>query len=112
VAEKIITGDEIIVVHGRNKGARGSVRQNMPREDRLVVEGVNIVRKHMKRGRRGARQVGIIEVEAPLHASKVMLICPSCGEATRVGFRTTDAGDKVRYCKKCDATIPRRVPQR
>ena len=64
MAEKIITGDEIIVIHGRNKGARGTVRQNMPREDRMLVEGVNIVRKHMKRGRRGARQVGIIEVEA------------------------------------------------
>lgn len=107
MAEKIMTGDEIIVLRGRNKGERGRVRQNMPREDKLVVEGVNIVRKHLARGR--ARQAGIVEVEAPMHASKVMLICPTCEEATRVGFRRTDAGDKVRFCKKCDAVIARRT---
>ncbi|MDQ3549676.1 MAG: 50S ribosomal protein L24 [Chloroflexota bacterium] len=106
MAEKILTGDEIIVLRGRNKGERGRVRQNMPREDKLVVEGINIVRKHLARGR--ARQAGIVEVEAPMHASKVMVICPSCEEATRVGFRETDAG-KVRFCKKCDAVIARRV---
>jgi large subunit ribosomal protein L24 len=110
MAEKIITGDEIVVIHGRNKGARGRVRQNMPKEDRLVVEGVNIVRKHLKRGR--ARQAGIVEVEAPLYHSKVMLICPSCGEPTRVGFRFKDDGVKVRFCKKCDADIQRSVPTR
>jgi large subunit ribosomal protein L24 len=107
MAEKILTGDEIIVLRGKNKGERGRVRQNMPREDKLVVEGINIVRKHIARGR--ARQAGIVEVEAPLHASKVMLICPSCQEATRVGFRRTETGEKVRYCKKCDAVINRRA---
>lgn len=103
MAEKIVTGDEVIVLRGRNKGDRGRVRQNMPREDKLVVEGTNIVRKHLKRGR--ARQAGIVEVEAPMHASKVMLICPSCKEPTRVGFRRNDNGMKTRYCKKCDADI-------
>ena len=107
MAEKIISGDEIIVLRGKNKGERGRVRQNMPREDKLVVEGINIVRKHIARGR--ARQAGIVEVEAPMHASKVMLICPSCQEATRVGFRFNDAGEKVRFCKKCDANISRRT---
>lgn len=107
MAEKILSGDEVIVLRGKNKGERGRVRQNMPREDKLVVEGVNIVRKHIARGR--ARQAGIVEVEAPLHASKVMLICPNCQEATRVGFRRTETGEKVRYCKKCDAAISRRA---
>jgi large subunit ribosomal protein L24 len=107
MAEKIISGDEVIVLRGRNKGERGRVRQNMPREDKLVIEGINIVRKHIARGR--ARQAGIVEVEAPMHASKVMLICPSCHEATRVGFRRTDDDQKVRYCKKCDAVIGRRA---
>jgi large subunit ribosomal protein L24 len=107
MAQKILSGDEIIVLRGRNKGERGRVRQNMPREGKVVIEGVNIVRKHLARGR--ARQAGIIEVEAPLHASKVMLICPSCQEATRVGFRRNDAGEKVRFCKKCDAVITRRA---
>jgi large subunit ribosomal protein L24 len=103
MAEKIVTGDEVVVLRGRHKGARGRVRQNMPREDKLLVEGVNIVRKHIKRGR--ARQAGIVEVEAPLHASKVMLICSSCGEPTRVGFRINAANKKVRFCKKCDAEV-------
>lgn len=107
MAEKIVSGDDVIVLRGRNKGERGRVRQNMPREDKLVVEGINIVRKHLARGR--ARQAGIVEVEAPLHASKVMLICPSCQEATRVGFRRNDDGQKVRYCKTCDAVIVRRT---
>ncbi|HEX5163878.1 MAG TPA: 50S ribosomal protein L24 [Thermomicrobiales bacterium] len=107
MAEKIISGDEVIVLRGRNKGERGRVRQNMPREDKMVIEGINIVRKHIARGR--ARQAGIVEVEAPVHASKVMLICPSCQEATRVGFRRTDSGDKVRFCKKCDAVIARKA---
>lgn len=105
MAEKIITGDEVIVIRGRNKGARGKVRQNKPKDDVMIIEGVNIVRKHVRRGR--ARQAGIIEVEAPLHASKVMLICQSCGEPTRVGFRFTEDGRKVRYCKRCDAEIKR-----
>ncbi|HUG14969.1 MAG TPA: 50S ribosomal protein L24 [Thermomicrobiales bacterium] len=105
MASKILSGDEIIVLRGKNKGARGRVRQNMPREEKVVIEGVNIVRKHLKRGR--ARQAGIIEVEAPMHASKVMLICPSCDEATRVGFREDQHGNKERFCKKCDATIAR-----
>jgi large subunit ribosomal protein L24 len=107
MAEKIVTGDEVIVLRGKNRGERGRVRQNMPREDKLVVEGINIVRKHIARGRaRQARQVGIVEVEAPMHASKVMLICPVCNEPTRVGFRFNDDGRKVRYCKTCNAVIP------
>ena len=110
MAEKIITGDEVIVIRGRNKGARGRVRQNMPKDDRMLIEGVNIVRKHVRRAR--ARQAGIIEVEAPLHASKVMLICAECGEPTRVGFRFTDAGVKVRFCKRCDSEIKRTVVDR
>jgi large subunit ribosomal protein L24 len=105
MAEKIVTGDEVVVLRGRNKGERGRVRQNMPSQDRMLIEGVNIVRKHIVRGR--ARQAGIVEVEAPVHASKVMLICPSCGEPARVGFRVNDAGKKVRYCKKCEAEIAR-----
>jgi large subunit ribosomal protein L24 len=105
MASKILSGDEVIVLRGKNKGARGRVRQNNPREEKVVIEGVNIVRKHLKRGR--ARQAGIVEVEAPMHASKVMLVCPSCDEATRVGFRLDQNGNKERFCKKCEATIAR-----
>src|SRR5918997_2051015 len=102
---KIRTGDEVIVTSGRNKGQRGLVRLNLIDRDRIVIEGVNIVKKHIKRGR--ARQAGIVEVEAPLHVSNVRLVCPNCKQPTRVGVREGSDGKNVRYCKKCDALIPR-----
>jgi large subunit ribosomal protein L24 len=101
---KIRTGDEVFVTSGRNKGQQGTVRQNLAEKDRVVIEGVNIVKKHIKRGR--ARQAGIVEIEAPLHVSNVKLICPVCNEPTRVGVRRNDENANERYCKKCDATIP------
>lgn len=104
MAEKIVSGDEVVVVSGKNKGQRGKVRKNMPKVDRVVIEGVNIVRRHLKQGR--ARQAGIVEMEAPLHVSNVMIICSSCNAPTRVGFREGSDGKKERYCKKCDASIP------
>ena len=108
MAEKIVSGDEVLVISGKNKGQRGRVRTNMPKLDRIVIEGVNIVRRHLKQGR--ARQAGIVEMEAPLHVSNVMLWCTSCNSPTRVGFREGNDGKKERYCKKCDASIP--SPQR
>jgi large subunit ribosomal protein L24 len=104
---KIRTGDEVLVTTGRNKGQQGTVRKNLLDKDRVVIEGVNIVKKHIKRGR--ARQAGIVEVEAPLHVSNVKLVCPACNEPTRVGVRKNADGDNERYCKKCDATIPAKV---
>jgi large subunit ribosomal protein L24 len=102
---KIRTGDEVLVTSGRNKGQRGVVRQNLIERDRVVIEGVNIVKKHIKRGR--ARQAGIVEVEAALHVSNVLLVCPTCKQASRVGVRSNSDGANERYCKKCDAGIPR-----
>ena len=102
---KIRTGDTVLVVAGRNKGQQGKVRRNLIDRDRIVIEGVNIVKKHIKRGR--ARQAGIVEVEAPLHVSNVKLVCPTCKQPTRVGVRAGEDGKNVRYCKKCEALIPR-----
>ena len=102
---KIRSGDEVLVTAGRNKGQRGRVRVNLIEKDRVVIEGLNIVKKHIKRGR--ARQAGIVEVEAPLHVSNVRLICPSCHQPTRVGIRPNAAGKNERYCKKCEQTVPR-----
>lgn len=102
---KIRRGDQVVVMSGKNKGQRGQVRVNMADSDRVVIEGINIVKKHIKRGR--ARQAGIVEVEAPLHVSKVRLICPSCKQPTRVGVRAGANGKNERYCKKCDQTVPR-----
>jgi large subunit ribosomal protein L24 len=105
--QKIRTGDEVLVTTGRNKGQQGKVRVNLIERDRVIIEGVNIVKKHIKRGR--ARQAGIVEVEAPLHVSNVMLVCPNCGQPTRVGIRRNEAGKNERYCKKCEQTVPRPV---
>lgn len=102
---KIRTGDEVLVTNGRNKGQRGTVRQNHIGDDRVVIEGINIVKKHIKRGR--ARQTGIVEVEAPLQVSNVQLICPSCKQPTRVGIRLNADGKNQRFCKKCDSFIER-----
>lgn len=102
---KIRSGDNVLVTNGRNKGQTGIVRINLIERDRVVIEGVNIVKKHIKRGR--ARQAGIVEVEAPLHVSNVRLMCPTCGQPTRVGIRKNDDDRNERYCKKCDAGIPR-----
>ncbi len=102
---KIRQGDDVLVTSGRNKGQRGTVRVNLIDRDRVVIEGVNIVKKHIKRGR--ARQAGIVEVEAPLHVSNVRLICPNCKQPTRVGVRENAEGKNERYCKKCEQTIPR-----
>jgi large subunit ribosomal protein L24 len=103
--KKIRRGDEVEVISGKNKGQRGTVRINLVDNDKVVVEGVNIVIKHIKRGR--ARQAGRVEVEAPMPVSKVKLVCPSCGKPTRVGVHTGDDGKNVRYCKACEKDIPR-----
>jgi large subunit ribosomal protein L24 len=102
---KIRTGDLVLVTNGRNKGQQGIVRQNLIERNRVVIEGVNIVKKHIKRGR--ARQAGIVEVEAALHVSNVVLVCPACGQPSRVGVRRNSDNANERYCKKCDAGIPR-----
>ena len=105
--QKIRSGDEVVVTSGRNKGQQGRVRLNLIDRDRVVIEGVNIVKKHIKRGR--ARQAGIVEVEAPLHVSNVRLVCPNCKQVTRVGVRPDAAGKNERYCKKCEQSVPRPV---
>lgn len=103
------TGDEVLVISGKNKNRRGKITRAIPSDDRVVVENVNMVKKHMKP--RGPRQRGgIVEMEAPLHVSNVMLICPNCGKASRTGFRILEGEGKlsrrkVRFCKACDAVI-------
>jgi large subunit ribosomal protein L24 len=104
---KIRTGDEVIVISGRNKGQTGRVREVIAEKDRVVIEGVNIVIKHMRRGR--ARQAGRVEVEAPLHVSNVMLLDPETKEPTRVGVRKNADGKNERYSKKSGNTLPRPV---
>ena len=101
---KIRKNDNVIVVAGKSKGKRGRVHRVFPRDDLVLVEGVNIIKRHM-RPRAGVRQAGIVEREAPIHISNVMLICAKCGQATRVGFQFLEDGTKVRVCRHCHETI-------
>lgn len=100
---RIKVGDEVEVVSGNYKGARGTVQRVLSKENRVVISGVNLVKKHQRPRPTGGRtqaQGGIIEFEAPIDASNVMLVCPETGEPTRVGIRRDEDGNRVRYSKK------------
>jgi large subunit ribosomal protein L24 len=101
---KIRRGDEVLVLVGKNRGKRGKVLRSLPRENRVVVEGVNIVKRHTKP--QGAlAPAGIIEREAPIHISNVMLICTKCQQPTRVGFQSLEGKGNIRVCKRCHKGI-------
>ena len=104
---KVLRNDTVEVIAGKDKGKRGRVRSVLPKENRVVVENINVYKRHIKRGR--ARQTGIIEFEAPLQASNVMVVCTNCDMPTRVGYDFQEDGTKVRVCKHCDGVIERRV---
>ena len=92
------TGDEVIVIQGKDRGKKGKVLQVSPSEGKVIVENVNIVSKHVKPRKMG-EPGGIIKAESALYADKVQLICPKCGQPTRVGHIIED-GKKFRVCKK------------
>jgi large subunit ribosomal protein L24 len=98
---RIKKNDKVIVIAGKEKGKIGAVLKVDLEKDRIVVEKVNIVKKHARPGPTTA-QGGIIEKEAPLHLSNVMMVCNKCTEATRIGTRILENGEKVRVCKKCE----------
>ncbi len=100
---KIKRDDLVLVIAGKDKGRRGKVIRVFPRRDRVMVEKVNVVKRHQRPTQ--TTQGGIIEKESPIHLSNVMLICPKCGEPTRVGYRFLQDGRKVRSCKKCGEII-------
>ncbi len=101
---KVRKNDTVIIIAGKDKGKKGKVRRAIPEEHRVLVEGLNMIKRH-SRASRSARQAGIIELEAPLHISKVMLLCEKCGKPTRVGFRFLTDGKKMRICKSCQEVI-------
>ncbi len=101
---KIKKGDTVVVLTGKDKGKQGAVKQSFPQKQRIVVEKVNMVKKAM-RPTQSNPQGGITSIEAPLHVSNVMLICPECKQPTRVSKRVNEAGKKVRVCKKCGKDI-------
>lgn len=101
---KIRKNDEVLVISGDDRGKKGKVHRSFPNENRILVEGVNIAKRHMK-PRGNLRQTGIIEREAPISVSNVMLVCTKCHEPTRVGFKVLDDRTKVRICKQCSEVI-------
>ncbi|MFA9379861.1 MAG: 50S ribosomal protein L24 [Acetanaerobacterium sp.] len=94
-------GDTVVVISGKDRGQRGKVLEASPKEGKIIVEGRNIATKHLKPRQMG-QAGGIIKVEAPLYASKVMLVCPKCGKPTRLAHKRFEDGSKSRVCKNTD----------
>ena len=96
--------DTVLVVAGAEKGKRGRVLSVEPKMDRLIIESVNMIKKHMKPNKQYS-QGGIIEKEAPVQRSNVMLVCPKCDKPTKIGNKILEDGKKIRECKKCGEVI-------
>lgn len=97
-------GDIVTVISGKDKGKKGKVLVAIPKENKVVVEGVNVVTKH-KKASGPQQQGGIVHQEAPINSSKVMLFCENCGMGVRYGTKILGDGEKIRYCKKCGETL-------
>ena len=108
---KIKKDDKVVVLSGKDKGKEGTVLKADPKNGKVIVSGVNVATKHQKPRKQG-EEGGIIKVETPIYASKVQVVCPKCGKATRVGHvvrKVTIAGEEknksIRVCKKCGADL-------
>jgi large subunit ribosomal protein L24 len=100
---KLRKGDRVRVIAGKDVGKDGVIMRVIPEKDRVIVEGVNVAKKH-QRPTRATMQAGIIDKDMPIHVSNVALICGTCG-ATRLGYRFDDSGKKVRVCRKCRGDV-------
>ena len=96
-----------MVVTGKNRGKRGRVLKVLPGPNRLVIEGVNLIKRHTKPNPQRNIKGGVVERESSLHASNVQIVCPDCGARTRIGHQVLGDGRKVRVCRKCDGTVDR-----
>lgn len=102
---KIKKGDRVRVLTGKDRGKSGEVMRALPETGKVIVDGVNVVKKH-QRATSATMQGGIIDKDMPIPVANVALICPSCGKATRVGYKIDGDGTKVRVCKKCNGEMP------
>ena len=103
ITTKLKKNDKVRVIAGKDKGMEGTIISFVPKKSSVIVEGVRMIKKHVKAS--SANKGGIIEKEAPIHISNVMLVCPHCNKPTRIGIKFLESGEKVRYCKKCGETI-------
>ena len=101
---KIRKEDNVLVITGMDKGKKGKIRFVYPRKNRVLIEGVNMIKTH-SRARQQVKQAGLIEREAPIALSNIMLICTRCNKPARVGYKILDDGRKVRICRSCKEAI-------
>ncbi len=97
--------DQVMVIAGKDRGARGRVLRVLPGAGRAIVERVNMIKRHTRPNPQQGIQGGILEREAPIHLSNLMVICPECGKPSRLGSKRLEDGRGVRVCKACDATL-------
>ena len=105
LATPIRKNDTVVVTSGRDRGKRGRVLRIIPDKNRLIVEGMNMIKRHTRPNPSKQVKGGIVEREASLHASNVQLVCPECAATTRIGRRTLEDGRKVRVCRKCEGVV-------
>jgi large subunit ribosomal protein L24 len=105
IASPIRRNDNVVVIAGRDRGKRGRVLRVIAGRDRLIVEGVNLIKRHTRANPQRNIKGGIVEREGSIHASNVQLVCPECGKATRIGRRILGDGRKVRSCRKCEGVV-------
>ncbi len=105
MAFSIRKNDQVVVRAGKDRGKRGRVLSVLPEKNRVIVEGVNLIKRHTRPNPQKNIKGGIVEREASLHASNVQLVCPECGAQTRVGRKLLGDGRKVRICRKCEGVV-------
>ena len=105
LATPIRKNDNVVVTTGKDRGKRGRVMRIVAEKNRVVVEGVNVIKRHTKANPQRNIKGGVVEREAPVHASNVQLVCPECGQPTRIGSKVLGDGRKVRVCRKCEGVV-------
>jgi len=101
---KVVKNDTVLIISGNSRGKKGKVLKVFPKEQRVIVEGVNFIKRHTKKSQKNP-QGGIIEKEAPIHVSNVLIICPKCGNPARIGRKLLEDGKRIRNCKSCNEML-------
>jgi len=102
---RILKNDTVVVTAGKDRGKRGKVLRVLPKENRVLVEGINQAVKHRRRTNQEQQHEGRVKMERPIAIDNVMVVCKSCNAAARVGFKNLEDGSKARLCKKCNETF-------
>ena len=105
LATPIRKNDNVVVTTGKDRGKRGRVMRIVAEKNRVIVEGVNLIKRHTKPNPQRNVKGGVVEREAGVHASNVQLVCPECGKPTRIGRKVLGDGRKVRVCRKCEGVV-------